>query len=112
MIKNKIEELQEFLTKEPEDSFIKYALALEYIKIEKFDNAFIYLNDILEKDEGYLAVYYQSGKAFEHVGQQEKATSVYLKGIEIARRQGKKHILAELQQAYNLLKGLDDEYPE
>lgn len=112
MKKNKIEELQAFLKEEPEDSFIKYALALECIKIENFEKGTSYLNDILERDENYLAAYYQLGKALERIGQQERASSIYLKGIEIAGELGKKHTLSELQQAYNLLKGLDDEYIE
>ncbi len=109
MEKNKIEELLGFLAEEPDDSFVKYALALEYVKAGHFDAALLYLNAVVERDENYLAAYYQLGKLLERTGDPVKAESIYLKGISIARVQSKKHTLSELTQAYNLLKGIEED---
>jgi hypothetical protein len=39
----------------------------------------------------------------------ERATEVYKKGIEIARKNRKMHALSELQGALNLIEGLEDD---
>ncbi len=109
MEKNKIEDLQRFLAEEPGDSFIKYALALEYLKLEDYKEALSYFVQILASDENYLAAYYHYGKLLEKTGEGVRAEPIYLKGIEVAQRQGNKHTLAELQAAYNLLKDIEDE---
>lgn len=110
MKKNKTDELLSFLKDEPEDPFVKYALALEYIKCGDFHEAFFYLNTLLEAQPGYLAAYYQLGKVLENLCRSDEAISTYTKGMEIALSQNKKHTYSELQQAYKLASGNEDEY--
>jgi tetratricopeptide (TPR) repeat protein len=109
MKKNKTEELLAFLKEEPEDPFLKYALALEYIKLENLHEAFSYLNELLEAQPGYLAAYYQLGKVLEALGRQTEAKSTYQKGKAIALSQNRKHTFSELDQAYKLASGTEDE---
>jgi tetratricopeptide (TPR) repeat protein len=109
MKKNKTDELLLFLKEEPEDPFIKYALALEYIKNNNFHEAFFYLNTLLESQPGYLAAYYQLGKVLERLSRCEEAICIYEKGMEIALAQNKKHTHSELHQAYQLASGIEDD---
>jgi tetratricopeptide (TPR) repeat protein len=115
-IKNKImtpriEQLKEFLKEDQNDSFLKYALALEYMKIEENNTAKDCFLSLIAGDKNYLASYYQLGKLYESLSDQEPAIEIYKKGIEIAQKSENKKTLLELQEAYNMLLEIDeDEY--
>lgn len=99
----RIEQLQAFLKEEHDDSFLKYALALEYVKIEKYDIAKNCFVKLIKDDKNYVASYYQLGKLYEALNDLEHATEVYKKGIKIAEKIKNKKTLLELKEAYNLL---------
>ena len=65
--------IKAMLEKEPEDSFLNYALALEHIANEEFPEAIRIMTAILQRDENYLAAYYQLGKLYEKAGQMNDA---------------------------------------
>lgn len=50
------------LKNEPNDSFLNYALALEYGKLENVKKAIELIEALLVRDEEYLGAYYQLGK--------------------------------------------------
>lgn len=94
----RLELLQEMLQKEPEDSFLNYAIALEYAK-DDIPKAIKTIEDILKRDENYLGAYYQLGQFYEQVNDTEKAGAIYKKGIEIAKQQKNNKTLGELNEA-------------
>ncbi|MHB1922882.1 MAG: hypothetical protein ACYCOO_11675 [Chitinophagaceae bacterium] len=89
----------EMLKTTPDDSFLTYALALEYLKLAKEKEAQILLERLAESDPGYLGTYYQLGKILEKRGELEEAKNIYLRGMGIARAGGELHTLQELQSA-------------
>ena len=91
------------LEKEPEDSFLNYALALEYAKINKLELAISTLATILQKDKNYLGAYYQLGKLYEQNNQKEQAIHTYKSGIAIAQQQSNSKALAELKEALSVV---------
>ncbi len=105
---NRIEQLQEFLKYDINDSFLKYALALEYVKVKENDTARDCFLKLIKDDENYIASYYQLGKLYESLNEVEKTREIYKNGIEIAKKIENKKILLELQEAYNMLIGIDD----
>ena len=82
----RITQLKEFLKEEPNDSFLIYALSLEYVKESNLELAIQTLLDLNQKDENYLAVYYQLGKLLQSMNEIEKATTFFDKGMEIAKK--------------------------
>ena len=96
----RIEKLKEFLKSTPQDSFLKHALALEYIKLEDDEHAKVLFNEVLQKDPAYVGSYYHLGKLLERNGQQEDAIQTYEKGMEQAKMAGDQHSYNELQGAY------------
>ena len=96
----RIEKLKEFLKSSPADSFLKHALALEYIKLEDDEQAEMMFTEILEKEPGYIGSYYHLGKLLERKGEQDKAIETYQKGMQEARKAGDNHSYNELQGAY------------
>ncbi len=95
------------LKSEPNDSFLNYALALEYIKTNELDKAIDQLQATLENDTEYLAAYYQLGQCFELKKDFDKAIVAYQNGVPIARSQNNTKTLSELNQAIMLLEDED-----
>lgn len=105
----RLERLFEMLKEEPGDSFLLYAIATEYVKLNEEDKALRFYLELIEKDEEYVGVYYHLAKLYERVKRAPEAEETYKKGMLIARRKGDNHAFAELQSAYNSMMGLDYE---
>ena len=73
MALSRLEQIQEMLKSEPADSFLNYALALEYAKINDVRKAIELLEALLAREENYLGAYYQLGKYYEQLEQKNKA---------------------------------------
>ena len=91
------------LKKTPEDSFLNYALAMEYLAKDETENAIAQLEELVKRDENYLGTYYQLGKLYEQKEETDKAIVTYKKGIEIAKIQDNNKAHGELNEALWLL---------
>lgn len=100
---SRLQQLQAMLAQEPDDSFLIYALALEYAKSNNVNKAIEVLENLIGKDAAYLGSYYQLGKYYEQTEQLQKAADIYTQGIAIAQQQNNKKILGELNTALLLL---------
>lgn len=98
-MQNKIEILKGFLAKDPNDSFSRYALALELVKLKRFEDAIQEFRLIEANDEKYVATYYHLGKTLESAHKKDQAILTYEKGIKIAEELKDHHSKAELQDA-------------
>lgn len=96
---NRINRLLGFLERNPEDAFSRHALAMEFIKLGRDEEARQALETLLSKDPGYVGSYYHLGKIFERMGDLNAAASVYKKGIEAAKSSGDRHAAGELNAA-------------
>jgi tetratricopeptide (TPR) repeat protein len=105
----RLRQIQEFLKENPQDPFLHYALTMEYVKLEQTDNALSGFEKMVNDFPDYVGTYYHFGKFLEKNEDSERATEVYKKGIEIARKNRKMHALSELQGALNLIEGLEDD---
>lgn len=99
----RLQQLLEFHQEDESDPFIKYGIALEYLKFNP-QKAGEWFSKILTEHPSYHPVYYHAGKFYEESGEPEKALSIYKTGIELCKTLGEAHALKELQNAYtNLL---------
>lgn len=99
--------LLEMLVKEPNDVFLNYALAQEYIGIEDYANAESQLLKTMELDINYLPCYYQIGQVSEKLNKTNVAITYYKQGIELAKAQGNKKAMGELNEALWMLSDED-----
>jgi len=97
---DRIAKLNEFLKANPNDCFVKHALALEYIKINDDATAQRLFEEVLATDEDYIGTYYHLAKLHERNNETEKAIAVYEKGMERAKNKGEQHAYSELRSAY------------
>ena len=96
---SRIEKLLEYMKTSDKDSFLQHALALEYIKIGKEEEAKNLFNEILLREPTYIGSYYHLGKLLERVGEPERAIRIYERGMEECKRAGDNHALNELRGA-------------
>ena len=96
---SRIEKLLEYMKTSGKDSFLQHALALEYIKIDKDEEARELFNEILLREPTYIGSYYHLGKLLERAGDFDKAIRVYNRGMEEAKKAGDNHTYSELQGA-------------
>jgi tetratricopeptide (TPR) repeat protein len=109
MSSTRINKLLEFLSSDPNDPFIVYALATEYNALGDKEKAYLFYLQLTEKHPDYVGTYYHLGKLYEKDDQKEKAIEIYSKGMEIARNKRDMHAFSELQGAFNAASGLDYE---
>ena len=106
---NRLERLQEFLNNEPNDPFLKYALATEYLRLNNPEKALWFFLDLVDKHTDYVGTYYHLGKLYEQMAQPKDALAIYEKGIAVAKKIKDQHALNELLGVYNSLQDELDE---
>ena len=100
---NRIEILKGFLKDNSNDSFSRYALALEYVKLEQNDEALREFEIVSKNDPGYVATYYQLGQLYQKLGQKHEAEKTFRTGISVAAKAGDEHTRSELEAALEAL---------
>jgi len=100
---NRIEILKSFLQHEPGDSFSRYALAMEYVKTNKFEDAQRAFEYVRDHDPEYLANYYQLAQLYRNMSMKHEAEKTYRTGITVATKAGDQHTREELEAALESL---------
>jgi len=100
---NRIEILKGFLDENPNDSFSRYALALEYVKLGQNDEAVREFEAVKKNDPHYVATYFQLGQLYQKLGQQHEAEKTFRTGISMAAKAGDEHTKSELEGALDAL---------
>jgi Tfp pilus assembly protein PilF len=99
MREERIAKLKALLARESNDSFSRYALALEYVGANDLAQALTLLEDLVQRDQSYVPAYQQLGYLFQKLGRREEAVSAFRRGMEIAAHQGDDHARSEMQDA-------------
>jgi Tfp pilus assembly protein PilF len=97
----RIEKIKELMRDNPGDSFLKHALALEYIKTGEEGKAQQLFEELLAADPAYVGSYYHLAKLLERKGNRTGAIVWYEKGMEAAKIANDNHALNELRAAYD-----------
>ncbi|CAM3628997.1 tetratricopeptide repeat protein [Sphingobacterium sp. arapr2] len=105
----RLDQLNEFLKESPEDPFLKYAIAAEYLKQNEEQEALERFEQLIDKHPDYVGTYYHLGKLYEKLDKPELAIITYKSGIDIARKSRNFHTLGELQGALSFLVDDDDD---
>jgi Tfp pilus assembly protein PilF len=92
-------QLQQMLLKEPDDTFLLYALALEHKKAGEATHAIERLDRVIALDPGYCYAYHQKGLVYQSSGNPSAARQAYRDGIEAAQKKGDAHARQEIEAA-------------
>jgi tetratricopeptide (TPR) repeat protein len=103
MATNRVEILKQMVAQDPNNSFARYGLAMEYANSGDLKRAVSEFESLIAADDQYAAAYYHAGQALEKLGRLDEARQVYEKGIEVTTRKGDSHTRSEIEAALSLL---------
>lgn len=103
MREERIGKLKALLEQDSNDSFTRYALALEYAGANDSKQAILLLEDLVLRDESYIPAYQQLGYLYDRLGRVQEAAAIFTRGMHVAAQQGDQHARSEMQDALDSL---------
>jgi tetratricopeptide (TPR) repeat protein len=94
---SRVEMLTEFLRENPNDSFARYGLAMEYSKSGDTERALEEFAKLLEVNPDYTAGYFMAAQTLAKTGRSDEARKMLTDGIASAARTGNAHAESEMQ---------------
>ncbi len=91
------------LISDPDNTFARYGLAMELVKLGDLEAAISEFRTLRERNPDYAAAYYHGGKALESLGRLDEARALMEEGIAVTTRTGDSHTRSELQAALDML---------
>ena len=100
---DRMHKLQALLERDPNDTFLLYAIALEHKKANDHVAAIEWFGRVVEKDPGYSVAYHQAGLTHESAGDITAAKEAYHRGITAAEKKGDHHAADEMRGALSMI---------
>ena len=88
--------LTEILTANPDDTFARYGLALEYSKAGQTEQALHEFKTLIEKNPDYTPGYFMAAQTLASASRIDEAKRMLVDGISSARRTGNTHAQSEM----------------
>ncbi|SVB57010.1 uncharacterized protein METZ01_LOCUS209864 [marine metagenome] len=99
----RLEQLERLAEKKPDDNFVQYAIALEYVSVQRFEEAAEILEASMRRDRSYVAAFHQAARTYEQLEQIDDARRCYEQGVTVATEQGDAHARSEMEEALRIL---------
>ena len=96
---NRLQQLEALLADDPENSFVKFAIAKEYEGLDMEEKALEKYEALKIDDPAYVGLYYHYAKLMEKQEEYDKAIALYKEGMNQAKEQGDKHAYGEMESA-------------
>jgi predicted Zn-dependent protease len=84
MDESRIETFAKMLESDPDNALVRFGLANEYMKAERYEDAINALNEYLQRSDDEGAAFGMLARAYEQVGMRDAAREAYQRGIEAA----------------------------
>ena len=97
------EKLEGLVAQDPNDSFSRYALALELEKAGEESESVTHLREVILRDPNYIAAFYHLGRLLASQGNTEEARAVYQQGLNAGATADDQRTRSEIQQALEML---------
>lgn len=94
----RLEQIQKMLQADPHDTFLVYALAMEYRSLGESKAAAEHFQKLIGKQPPHVPSYFMYGQLLVEEGEIEQARTILREGIEQARAQGDAHAAGEMSQ--------------
>ena len=106
MSADRLQALLDFHRDDPDDPFVRYALAQEYVKRGDAEAALQTFEALVADRPDYVGTYYHLGKLYETLGRTDDAARTYQAGVAVAGQANDTHARAELQSVLLDAQGL------
>ncbi len=93
---DRIAALSEILAADPEDTFARYGLAMEYSKAGQIEQALQEYQTLIEKNPDYTPAYFMAAQTLAGASRVDEAKRWLVDGISCARRTGNAHAQSEM----------------
>ena len=103
MASTRLDILKSMVAQNPNDSFSRYGLAMEYRNGGDLEAAMREFRELIAINPDYAYAYFHGGQTLERLGRLDEAGEMYRAGIASAMRTGDQHAKGELQGALDLL---------
>jgi tetratricopeptide (TPR) repeat protein len=94
--KSRKQQIEEMLAEDPNDAFLRYGLAMEYVSAGQDEEAARCFQQLLQTTPDYVPGYMQAGRALTRLNRLDEAREVYQAGIAAARQKGDMHAAEEM----------------
>jgi predicted TPR repeat methyltransferase len=98
----RVEKVKAMLAKSPDDTFLLYALAMEYKKTDQPQSLEL-LRRVVQLDPLQSYAYFQLGQVHELAGDLGSAKDAYRQGLTAADRAGDQHAKSEIAGALSMI---------
>jgi predicted Zn-dependent protease len=88
--------LTEILTANPDDTFARYGLALEYSKAGQTEQSLEEFKTLIQKNPDYTPAYFMAAQTLAGANRIDEAKRMLVDGIASARRTGNTHAQSEM----------------
>lgn len=96
-------QIESMLKQSPNDTFLLYGLAMEYLKEGETAEGIARLKHVADVNPNYPAAYFQLGQILSQEGEIEEAKDWLERGIVVAQKVGDGHAAGEMQQFLMML---------
>lgn len=100
---DRVSQLKSMLESTPEDTFLLYALAMEYAKTDEIEQTLEAFDNVLKQDANHVSAYFQKAQYQARQDLVEEAIATTNAGIEVAKSVGDDHALSEMQGFLDML---------
>jgi cytochrome c-type biogenesis protein CcmH/NrfG len=94
---DRIAALNEVLTQNPDDTFARYGLAMEYSEQGDVDRALAEFSILLKGSPDYVPGYFMAAQTLARADRIDEAKTMLTDGIASARRTGNLHAQGEME---------------
>jgi len=92
------EKIEAMLADEPQDTFLRYSLALELEKESEHDRSLALLRELTVETPPYIPAFFMAGQQLTRLGRIDDARAILRDGIEAARLYGDPHAAGEMSE--------------
>ena len=97
MTKSRRVQLEEMLSETPDDTELRYFLAMEHLSAGDHDAAVRTFEELMRRSPDYVPTYVQAGQLYNRLGREAEARATYQTGIATAKRTGDFHAAGEME---------------
>ncbi len=92
------EQIEAMLADDPADTFLRYALAMEWAKEENYEKSLAGLDELTKDTPPHVPAFFMAAQQLAKLGRVEQARAYLRDGIEEARTQGNTHAAGEMSE--------------
>lgn len=106
---DRLEQLLRYHDDDPEDGFVRFAVAMEYLKLGRDGEALSWFEKLAGDQPDYVGTWFHLGRLYQRLGRREDAVRTFEEGIAHATRLRDGHARSELQAALMEAQGIGED---